>query len=559
MSSFTDVKYVITQKALDAFCNKFHIPEEVHLILPNQNDMMHERPARKIRDPASVAVDFNTQDYATLIAHPSMFWKFLEAFLCLVGLSRHYTLDEETYPWFLHKNREEMDIFAFIHTPNPTKVRVVERERNEASVDRIFDEGGSGNQAKQGDFAGGGQDANIHLVVEAADTAVENVAPVQLRHQRKRKYMIVDAGRVSHPPKKPREDHGTSSGTSMGGKSWSTLHRLLAGAVLNAKVGVAAIPTLPFVTASVSITSKREDGDHTDSVAELNVCTIGAPSFIPIMTTITTVTSTVDPTSVTKASYCRTCREMVDELAHPKFFASVRGMEHDQLFAEFNVGAARQMSLNVREENSENLKAQLLLREEKAAKAIRLRAEASNFEAVEKSFWDETNALRERNAILEKERNALDVKPCRSAIDKAIEKELKSHKDASIETVMDILCLEGPLVDKLGLDKLQPNVDQLMKIKENVSNHISDLHDVFVPLAEPFCAAALTGTEGTFDAATATADATMVLPTTFASASTIAPISVDDYEIIGVDDQAVSDGDAASFPNVDDAELNIPQ
>ncbi|GKB49702.1 hypothetical protein Tco_0900455, partial [Tanacetum coccineum] len=28
----------------------------------------------------------------------------------------------------------------------------------------------------------------------------------------------------------------------------------------------------------------------------------------------------------------RICREMVDEFAPPKFFASIRGMEHDQLF-----------------------------------------------------------------------------------------------------------------------------------------------------------------------------------------------------------------------------------
>ncbi|GKE07695.1 hypothetical protein Tco_1411246, partial [Tanacetum coccineum] len=58
------------------------------------------------RDHAPVAADFNAQDYATLAAHPSSFWKFPEAFLCLVGLSRYYPLDEETYPWFLHKNRE---------------------------------------------------------------------------------------------------------------------------------------------------------------------------------------------------------------------------------------------------------------------------------------------------------------------------------------------------------------------------------------------------------------------------------------------------------------------
>ncbi|GKB03723.1 hypothetical protein Tco_0831866 [Tanacetum coccineum] len=166
--------------------------------------------------------------------------------------------------------------------------------------------------------------------------------------------------------------------------------------------------------------------------------------------------------------------------------------------------------------------------------------------------------------------------------------ELKSHKDASIEVVMNILHLEGPLADKLGLDELQPNVDQLMvpvhhspdkvvigatalslaldvsnvrvqKIKENSANQRSALHDVFVPLSEPISAAVLTGTEGTSDVVSATGDTTTALSTTFASSSTIAPISVDDNEVIGADDQAAADGNAASFPNVDDAELNIVQ
>ncbi|GKB38410.1 hypothetical protein Tco_0883352, partial [Tanacetum coccineum] len=83
-------------------------------------------------------------------------------------------------------------------------------------------------------------------------------------------------------------------------------------------------------------------------------------------------------------------------------------MEHDQLFTEFNVGAARQISLSVevrmhgeynvrekkrlkyvvdeqaellkvREKEIEDLKTQLLLKEAKAAEAIRLCAEASKF------------------------------------------------------------------------------------------------------------------------------------------------------------------------------------
>ncbi|GKC25502.1 hypothetical protein Tco_1027652 [Tanacetum coccineum] len=49
MSAIIDNRCVLTQEALDAFCNTFHIPEEVHPVLSNLNDTMHERPARKIR------------------------------------------------------------------------------------------------------------------------------------------------------------------------------------------------------------------------------------------------------------------------------------------------------------------------------------------------------------------------------------------------------------------------------------------------------------------------------------------------------------------------------
>ncbi|GKE12377.1 hypothetical protein Tco_1415928, partial [Tanacetum coccineum] len=740
------------------------------------------------KDPAPVAADFNAQDYATLVAHPSSFRKFLEAFMCLVGLSRYYPLDEETYPRFLHKNGKEMDIFAFIHTPDPTKVKIVEREQNEdeplllattigrtvpllsvapdrakseleASVDRLFDKSGSGNQAKQGDFAGVGEGANIQPVVVV-------VAPVQPRCQGKRKYV-----------------------------------RLFAGAVLNAEVRVTAIPTLPFVTVSVSSMPEREAGDHTDSVAEPNLRTIGASqrfvissdsshhsgptiaeaevdslarSSVPIMMTVTTVALTVDPTLDAKEKSVKPSLFSTDSSLggganpHTGVFSDVTGsyflvggictvidpntdlqkvyvpqwsvtngsrLDDVHVYArqmclsvkvrmraEYNVKERRRLKcaveeqgelLKARDREIEDLKAQLLLREAEAAKAIRLRAEASNFETVEKSLRDETNAIKERNVILEKERNALDVKVSEletsvagnerelidlnalvtfvrsqndnlvnqletsssglqekvtvyencmdrlekfqddrmkvvsdkfdklhtdfvemalhleekfyphllttisgrrwlltqgmeltvikclnlpeyfsalgAAIGKAIEKgmqyglsagithgregrvltdvaahnpseevdyiaalqrlqnvnfpllrELKSSKDASIKAVMNILRLEESLTDKLGLEELQPNVDQLMvpiyhssvkvvigatalslaldvssirvrKIKENIANQISVLHDVFVSLSEPFSAAILTGTDGTFNVMPATADTTTAL------------------------------------------------
>ncbi|GJZ19692.1 hypothetical protein Tco_0556282 [Tanacetum coccineum] len=130
---------------------------------------------------------------------------------------------------------------------------------------------------------------------------------------------------------------------------------------------------------------------------------------------------------------------------------------------------------------------------------------------------------------------------------------------------MDILRREGPLTEKLGLNELQPNVDQLMvpihrspyqvvvgatalslaldvssvcvqKIRENIAYQRSALRDVFVPLAEPFFVAVLTGTKGPSGIVSTTTNTTTTLSTTFASTSSVTPISIDDYEVIDADD-----------------------
>ncbi|GKC94587.1 putative UPF0481 protein, partial [Tanacetum coccineum] len=102
------------------------------------------------RDPFPMSTEFNADDYVVLVAHPAPFWKFPEPFLCLVGMSYYYTLDEDTYPRLLHDDGEggclslyivcpvvfdlaidclfvyaEMDLSAFIHVVDPTKVKVV--------------------------------------------------------------------------------------------------------------------------------------------------------------------------------------------------------------------------------------------------------------------------------------------------------------------------------------------------------------------------------------------------------------------------------------------------
>nr|GEY45673.1 hypothetical protein [Tanacetum cinerariifolium] len=150
---------------------------------------------------------------------------------------------------------------------------------------------------------------------------------------------------------------------------------------------------------------------------------------------------------------------------------------------------------------------------------------------------------------------------------------------------------EEHVAERLGVNESQPYADQLMvlihhspdkivvsasalslaldvsdaqvwRIRENITSRRPFLHGVFVPLAEPFTTVALTGTKGTSDTTVGTITA---LSTTFVSASSIHPISADDYEVMrldgqegaGAESQAIADGNVDPFANVDDVDLNV--
>nr|GEZ45730.1 hypothetical protein CTI12_AA075910 [Tanacetum cinerariifolium] len=87
MGTIDSMKSILTQSALDALCEKFHIPDNVYSELPGPND--------RIRN---------------------------------VG---YYDLDENCYPNFWAGDDEEMDLFAFINHADPTKVWIGEREIQE--------------------------------------------------------------------------------------------------------------------------------------------------------------------------------------------------------------------------------------------------------------------------------------------------------------------------------------------------------------------------------------------------------------------------------------------
>ncbi|GJU75384.1 hypothetical protein Tco_1272454 [Tanacetum coccineum] len=93
------------------------------------------------------------------------------------------------------------------------------------------------------------------------------------------------------------------------------------------------------------------------------------------------------------------------------------------------------------------------------------------------------------------------------------------------------------------------------RIRENVAAQRSALIDVWVPLVGPLSAKNLVGEASTSDSLPAAVVTTTALSTTFATASSVPPITIEDYEIVGTDGpedaQGNGQGNVASFPTVD--------
>ncbi|GKD94684.1 hypothetical protein Tco_1374521, partial [Tanacetum coccineum] len=169
-----------------------------------------------------------------------------------------------------------MNLLSFIRTPDPSKVRIGERQRGEdelqlldttvgrvvpllpvaparsdseleASVDRLFDKGGSGTHVDQGDSAGGvgEQGADIQLVTKTADIVAEDVIPLQPRRHKKRKTIVANAGEPLHPPKRLRGDRETLRGLPSSAPVITNI--TIVTTTVDAATAVKEAPTRPYL------------------------------------------------------------------------------------------------------------------------------------------------------------------------------------------------------------------------------------------------------------------------------------------------------------------------
>nr|GEU94976.1 transposase (putative), gypsy type [Tanacetum cinerariifolium] len=488
------------------------------------------------RDPFPKSTEFNADHYAILVAHSASFWKFPEPFLCLVGMSRYYTMDEDTYlSFFMTTERVHMDLLAFIQVANPTKVKVGERERAEGEAKLLDSAVGRVVSLLPVALACAGSEleASVDRVI-----ANENVVAEKHKRPRKKRQVVTDARGFSHPLKKLRRDHGTSSGAATGGKSLYVLKELLASSMLNIEVGVAAVATLPLVTSSLSATPEHESGVPTDSITELNLRTIVMTEAVvtshdvndpPVLETGTNVTSpvyasmfydfdfmktkkadTMSPSYFAKQDLSMGSRELNSETLH-----QIREMDYHHLFTEFNVGTARQACLNAKVKMRieycliENLKAHLLLKETKAVEAARLRAQVFAAEATEKMHTAEIDALKQRNVALKNENDSFDgeVAELQSSVS-AMDLELKdlnvvmyslrSQKDGLVDQVHALETTCSGLRDQVsGYERLKKQIEEFQDAQINIINDKvekldADLLEMALHLEEKFYSHLLT-------------------------------------------------------------------
>nr|GEU36919.1 hypothetical protein [Tanacetum cinerariifolium] len=601
-------------------------------------------------DPFPKSREFRADDYVVLVAYPAPFRKYPKPFFCLIGMSRNYTLDEDTYPTFLLD-----DVTGHVVSLLLVSLTGVESEL-EASVERS-DYGTSSGTVNAGKCPSNLKELlassilNVESGVEIVATLPFVTSSVSATPEHESgvpadsvtwQYIRLIGASERFVVSLDSSQHSITNAFEAEGDS--IIRSVVVSPVMTEVVISTYVASIPSASAPEPSTkvitlvyaSMFHDSESTGTVRP------DAAGFSHVLEKELLMGSQEDDS---KSLYnvfvprwnilndalldnLDASREFIDHLAPLLLFARRLEFKFEK----------KSSLLKAKDDKVKGLKVRLILKETKAAEAIRLRAKVSKFEVTEKSLQDETNTLKEHNTLFEKEQNALDAKMtdlkasgvhkmetssfklqdkvkvyenCMEQLERfqddqmkvvydkfdqlytdfvemslhleerlypyllttifccrwllaqgmqnglsvgithgkegrlltdvaahnpsaeadyifALQKlqnvnfsllaELKYNKDASVKIVMDIIHLEEPLAEKLGLKEFQ-----------------------------------LTGTKSTSDIVSTAANTIMALSTTLASTRTVPPITIEDYEVMGTDGpedaQGSGQGKVASIPN----------
>nr|GEV18216.1 hypothetical protein [Tanacetum cinerariifolium] len=476
-----------------------------------------------------------------------------------------------------------MDLFAFIQVADLTK----------ASVEKLFDEGGS---TEQGDSAAkGGCDTDIELVMIVEDIDAGNVIVERPKRPRKKRPAVTDTSGSSYLPKKLKGDRGTSNGVAIAVSA--TPERevnyptdFVTGAIL-CTIGLAVRLVISSDYSHHSSTNAPEA--EVDSIikstilppvmneAVITTSVASAPS-VPIPGATATVTPQAQPSIFYDSSSACTVKPDVTGSSHlpgKELLMGSREVDSENLCEV--LGYKR-----LKERIEEFQDAQMNVVNEKVAKLDADLLEMALH--IEEKFYPHLlTTISGRRWLLTHGLKLVMIKCLNSqeyllalgmAISRAIKKEMKDRLLAGIDqgreggSLADIAAYYPAVeanynsalqrlreVDFLLLAELNSHKDtslsfalsvthsRIERIRENVTTQWSTLADVWVSLIDPLSAKNLMGAAGTSDSVPTTAMTTTALSTTFAFASSIPLVSVDDYEIVGADAQEDTQGNVASF------------
>ncbi|GJV96642.1 hypothetical protein Tco_1548219 [Tanacetum coccineum] len=481
------------------------------------------------KDPAPHLTARQEQTVRILSSNKAPFRRYPECFLALVGLSPYYPFGENTYPAFEGPDRADMGLLDYIRTADPRKVQTVEVRKGEEqvtlfdSIKHCFVSLDAPAAAHQASGSGSGAGAEVSAPSVEGNVVEENVIPesaflhpadpecdvtvaekdVTQRQPEKAKRKKLLKRSDPLPAKRLRTDH-PSLAFGTGGKSLASLRQsLLEGSLTLGTFSPADIPThvtvpssyaadAPVYTVADIVTSSRgktlvlptsgvggssqpeTSEESTDSFYETAALNSEDAKHWYIPRWNITNDSLLDDGF--------SCRTLVDRVAPPGFFFTLRNMDYDQLFGEFNVGAARQICLGseVRSRAEHELKLKEKLRAKYDVRGVLLSekdAEIARLKSLLKEKETESAEvlyLRDQVSVLAAEKSSL------SAEVSALKSDV-SQKD----TVISLLDSHASHL-KSSLDDSQAACDEAKNLisclsseRDGLVSEVSTLHSAF--------------------------------------------------------------------------------
>ncbi|GJX88695.1 hypothetical protein Tco_0340709 [Tanacetum coccineum] len=411
------------------------------------------------KDPAPHLTARQEQTVRLLENNKAPFRLYPKCFLCLVGLSPYYPFDENTYPAFERPDGTGMGLLDFIKTVDPRKVQAVEVQKKDDQV-KLLESTSHCFMPLVTPAAGGSSSAaapevSAPEVPAPAEVEPENVVPedafldlmgpdeVVATQPGKSKRKRLGKQSDTLPAKQLRKDH-PSFATGTGGKTLAGLRQLM------------PTSSRPSFQADIQ-THVVQSARITDA---------------PVYTVVATVTSAwenvgITPTSdVVGSSQLETSEGSNDSFYELPALNSVeakRCMDYEQLYTEFNVGAARQICLESkvrsRTEHELELKEKLKgkydargrLLEEKDLEILRLKSLLA--EEAERAETVEVVRFRDQVSVLTVEVSALKITIAQKDTDISLLDSRATHLKSALDDSQAACAEAGGLITSLTSER----------------------------------------------------------------------------------------------------------